>query len=587
MRKGKKLYAVIAVAICGVLAAGGAGWHLLTASAKETAASYQEVTLQHGDLELTFTGEGTTAEGSTEQTIKFDASAVDFTVAECYISSGDEVKAGDALYQLSEESINEAAAYYEEAIADASKEADTAKSAYEAGKAKAEYTRTETKTTADSAKEVYNAANSSLDQKAAEAEAVLNETKTQISVYQTNLDQNKYYTDAGVEEKQKNCKAAEKTSKQAKTAYEEAQKAYTEASDAVTNKITELQQNISASADTSADMAAVTEWVAELSAANQTLAEKKAAFAEAEAAYQSALQAAEKAKEEYNTANTSYEKAVSDATARKESLENSLSSLELSYTNALNAAATGKVDNQNTYDTAVLEGQYAEVTYEDTVSDLKSAYDEAEENLAELKEEQSALLSLVDGMITAESDGTLSAVYYEAGDVLNSNIALVGYSDTNKLTVAVEVAQENIAKVSVGDTVSVSIMGRPGGNDIEGTVSSIAAEATSGRSMSNVTYTVEVTIDNTEGQISANASAYVTFSYGKLSDVDYILTEALDHIDGTAATVKTYNADGEVEEMHVTIGESADRHTVITGGITEDTICLIEAGGKDDEQTAQ
>lgn len=452
---------------------------------------------------------------------------------------------------------------------------------------KAEYTRTETKNTANLAKEVYDADNSSLDQAVTEAETALNEAKTQISIYQSNLDQNTYYAESGAAEKQETYKSAQKARKQAKSAYDEAKKAYTEASDAVNSKIQELQKNIADSADADPDISTVTGMVADLSAMNQTLAEKKSAFTAAEAAYSSAVEAEAKAKEEYNTANTSYEKAVSDAAARKESLENSLSSLERSYTNAVNAAETGKVDNQNTYDTAVLEGQYADITYEDTVSSLKDAYEEANKNLEDLKEEQSALLSLQDGVITAECDGTLSYVYYEAGDVLNRDIAFVSYADTNKLTIASEVSQENIAKVAVGDTVNVSTMGRPGQNATEGTVTSIASEATSGGSMSNVTYTVEVMIDNSEGQISTNASAYVTFSYGELSDVDYILTDALDHMDGTSATVKTYNAEGETEELPVTIGESTDRYTVITEGITEDTICLIEAGGKEDEQAAQ
>lgn len=101
MKKGKKLYAIIAVGVCSVLAAGGIGWHFVTASAKEPENPYQEVTLQHGDLQLTFTGEGTTAEGNVEQTADFDVSVVDFTIAECYVQSGEEIKTGDALYKLS------------------------------------------------------------------------------------------------------------------------------------------------------------------------------------------------------------------------------------------------------------------------------------------------------------------------------------------------------------------------------------------------------------------------------------------------------------------------------------------------------
>ena len=584
MKKGKKLYAVIAACVCGAVIAGSVGWYFINVSAKETEKSYREVTLEHGDLPLTFTREGTTAEGNIEQSVAFDTAETDITVEECYVQSGDEVKTGDALYKISEESLEEAKTYYEEAVADAAKAADTAKSAYEAGKAKAEYTKSETETTADLAKENYDADNSSLDQKVTQAEAELSEAKSTISMYQTNLDQNTYYTDAGVTEKQESYQEAQKVTKQAQTAYTDAKSSYEQAYAAVSGKIQDLQTAVSSSAESNT----TTQMVTELSALNQTLAEKKSAVTEAESNYQSAVEAEEKAKEAYNSANTSYEKAVSDATARKESLEKSLSSLEQAYTDAVNAAATGKIDNRNTYDTAVLEGEYADVTYKDTVSTLKTAYDEAADTLADLKEEQSALLALDTGTITAEYDGTIASVSYDAGDILNSDLSLVSYSDTDKLSVAVEVSQEDIAKIAVGDTVSIRTMsGRPDSNNIEGTITSIAAEATSGGSMSNVTYTVTVTFDNSGGELTANTSAYVTFTYGELSDVDYIQTDALDNINDDCATVKTYDENQAVVETKVTIAESTDRYTVITDGITADTVCLIEAGGKPDEKAEQ
>lgn len=123
MKKGKKLYAVIAACVCGTVIAGSVGWYFINVSAKETEKSYREVTLEHGDLSLTFTGEGTTAEGNIEQSVAFDTAETDITVEECYVQSGDEVKTGDALYKISEESLKEAKAYYEEAVADAAKAA--------------------------------------------------------------------------------------------------------------------------------------------------------------------------------------------------------------------------------------------------------------------------------------------------------------------------------------------------------------------------------------------------------------------------------------------------------------------------------
>lgn len=580
MKKGKKLYAAIAGSLCLVLVAGGIGWRYMTAKKEGTVPPYRETTLEHGNLPLTFTGEGTTADGDILQQPDFDVSVVDFVIEEAYVSSNDEVKKGDALYKINSESIAEAAAYYEEAIAEASKAQERARVAYESGKVEAEYTKQETKATASSAQTMYDAANSSLTQKVTEAEAALNDAKNQISTYQTNLDGNVYYKDADVKSKKESSEEADKAKKRAKKTYNEAKAAYDAAAERVNEKINELQQK--AFAET-ADMSMVTALITELTNANETLKETKAIFAEAESTYQGTEATAEKAKEEYNRANASYEKSVSDAIARKETLENSISSLEYAYTTAVNAEKTGKVDNKNTYDTAVLEGQYAETTYESAITSLKEEYDSKTELLTELKEEQSALLAMKEGVVTAEKEGILSYVYYESGDILRTDVPFVNYADTDQLTIAVEVAQENIAKVSVGDTVSVSLMGMQDGN-VDGKVTTVAAEATSGGSMSNVTYTVEVVIDNAEGSISTETSAYVTFSYGEIEDVDYIVTQALDNVEGTSATVKTYNGEGEIEEVRVTIGESTDRYTVITEGITADMICLTEAGGRSNEQ---
>lgn len=571
MKGAKKRYAAIAAGVGGALIVCAIGFRFAGADANAAQNGYQELQLEHGDLQLTFMGEGATAEGSVQQDAEFDVTAVDFIVEESCVASGDTVKKGDALYRLSSDSIQKAAAYYEEEIAKAAKAADRAKTSYEAGVAEAEYTKTTAKAKAGSAKEAYDAANNKADEKVAEAQAAVDEAQAQIAVYQANLDQGVYQTDAGVSEKKKKSEEAEKAENQAEKEYQKIKSAYDEAALTLENQIAKLQQSAAESADgmISAELAF------ELGEANQAFAQKKETLAIAETALQEAQDTVKKAEEEYHTANTTYEKAVSEATARKEELENSLASLQRACTNAVNAASLEKVQNQNTYEAAILQGEYAEADYENTEVSLKAEYDTAQEELDRLKEEEAALLALEDGVVTAEYDGTLSQVSYEAGDLLQSGMMLAGYSDPDILTVAVEVSQEDIAKIAVGDTAEVSLPGM-WMESIHGMISSIASEATAGGSISNVTYTVEIEIENENGTMSPGTSAYVTFSYGEIPDTDYILTEALYDIDGTSAMVKVYGENEEIEERQVTIGESTDRYTVVTGGLDTDTVCVIE-----------
>lgn len=573
MERRKKRYAAAGLGLCVMLAAGTAGRYFMTASAKEQEPIYREVSLEHGDLQMTFTGEGVTAVGATAQEPDFDVSVTDFVVEKTYAASGDEVKEGDALYKISEESVAEAAAYYEKAVAKALKASSRAETAYESGKTEAEYEREKAKAEAKSAGEACNAANSAADQKVAEAETALAEAREQISVYQTNLDQNQYYADAGVSEKKKSYEEAKKASEQAQKANQKAKADYDTAVLAVHEKIVNLEKSAAAASD----LQTVSGMIADAAAASQSLTEKREAFEKAENALQSAQDATQKAKEAYDAANLSYEKGVSDALARKEELEQSLDSLQLAYANAANAAEAEKIKNENTRDSALLAGEYADSVYENAIAGLKAACDAADQNLSKLQGEQGALLALKDGVVTASQDGILSGALYGAGDTLAGDAAIAQYVNQDLLTVTVEVSQENIAKISVGDKVQASIAGMPM-ESCEGEIRSIATSATSERSMSNVTYTAEIVIDNSEGLIASDASASITFTYGELLNKDYILSEALDNIDGTSATVKTYGANGEIEEISVTIGETGGRYTVIEDGLTEDTACLIETG---------
>lgn len=578
MTKKKKIIAGIAITICLLLVCGGVGYRFLTAKKDEQRFPYREVQVEHGNLNLTFTGEGTTADGDITQELEVDTSAVELIVEEVYVASGDEVQELAQLYKITDDSFNTAKGYYEELVAEAQKEVEKAQAEYDAGKAQAEYDKEVTKTNANNAKAVYDAENSSLDQKAAEAQADLDNAKNQISAYQSNLDGNKYYTDAGVEDKEKNFKAAEKEEKSTQKAYENAKKEYEEAYANITAGIGELNQVVTEAGNVANAADAVAEKLQKLTENNQALAEKKELLEQAEQTYQKAKETKEKAQMEYQSANTAYEKSVSDATARKETLESSLTSLEWAVTTAQNVAATGKVNNQNTYDSAVLEGEYADTVYNSTVASYQETLDEAKETLENAKEQQAALLALQNGIVTAEYTGELSGVYYKAGDTIQTSAPLVTYCDTENLTIDTEVSQEDISKIAVGDSVQVMLAGVRGSMP-EGKITYIASSATSGRSMSNVTYTVKVTLDNREGTIAANTSAYVMFNYGTLEDVNYIMSDAISDADGTQGKVKRYNEAGEVEEVTVTLGESTEQYTVITEGVSEGDICLIEMGG--------
>lgn len=390
MRKpGKRMASVIAGIAAVCVMTGGIGYQAAVSGAQtdSTESSVKDQnTDQQESTDGSFSEEGTTQIGTVSQMPEFTVNAVTMTVEEVYASSGDTVSKGDALFKLTDESMEAAKSYYEDAISDAENTLKTAEANLASGKLSAESTKQDADLTAQTAADSYQA-----------------------------------------------------------------------------------QQ--------SAD------------AAQSTL---------------------EQAQKEFDSAVETYNKNVEETNTEITELTDSLDDLKSDYEQAERDATTQKAELQNEYDTAVVEGKYAGSTYESTVSELESAVESAQDTLDTLKEEQTALLALENSVVTADEDGTIAAVPYEAEDTLQSGTAFALYCDTQTIMISVEVPQENIAQVGVGDEVSVMIAGNRDGA-VTGTVSSIASSATTGGSVSNVTYAVIISIDNSDGRLGSGSSATVTF----------------------------------------------------------------------------
>ena len=130
----------------------------------------------------------------------------------------------------------------------------------------------------------------------------------------------------------------------------------------------------------------------------------------------------------------------------------------------------------------------------------------------------------------------------------------------------------------MGDDVSVAISGSR--DSLTGTIQSIASSATTGGSVSNVTYAVVIAIDNSDGRLSSESSAEITFEYGEYPDVIYVEADAVKEGSDGTGTVLMYDENGEAAEQTVTIGESTEDYVIITEGLSEGDICLIETGGE-------
>ena len=203
------------------------------------------------------------------------------------------------------------------------------------------------------------------------------------------------------------------------------------------------------------------------------------------------------------------EQELSTLETQLERAQTNLTQYEINYANAQNEQTVKGASALNTYNTTMLTYKNADSIYqlavaklEATLESAQTAYDTAAENLE-------AFQALVDagGILYSSQAGYLTSVTYSAGDYVQTGTPLVSYYNGSQLTVSVTIDQAYISQIAVGDVVTVQISSAM----TRGTVSAINAQ-TESTSISNVTYTVEITIDNTSGSLSSGQTAQILFT---------------------------------------------------------------------------
>ena len=197
-----------------------------------------------------------------------------------------------------------------------------------------------------------------------------------------------------------------------------------------------------------------------------------------------------------------------DAQDLIDELEDSRKTTQEQYEELQRKQKIFELEIQHTYDTAVIAGKLAELTYQQSLEEWKETLAEAKQDKADLETQKALLEAMTDGVIYADQAGTVAAVSYESGDSLSSDTPVISYYDTDTVSITLEVEQEDIADLSVGDTAEVTLAGA---GQLEGTITEKSIEPESGTSRTSVKYTATVSIDNTDGRLSDGMSATVTF----------------------------------------------------------------------------
>jgi len=194
-----------------------------------------------------------------------------------------------------------------------------------------------------------------------------------------------------------------------------------------------------------------------------------------------------------------------------------------------------------------------------------------------------------DGILYATEDGVITEVSYEAGDRLTTTGALFSYATSDDMRISVDVTQEDIVDLQVGDAVDITFTAYPE-DSYTGSILSINTTATSDYS-NTVSYTVEISVEGELEQLYGGMTADVIFVTEEKEDVLYVSRKAIVEENGkTYVYRKTALGGRELAEVETGITNGVDIE--ILSGLEEgDTIYLAskvssEAEVKSTEETA-
>ena len=282
------------------------------------------------------------------------------------------------------------------------------------------------------------------------------------------------------------------------------------------------------------------------------------------------------AKEQYEQAQQKVEDIQNQITQAQESI--------MDYNGKIEEAGYAQNINElgvkQTYETSVNGGTTADNTYRSTLETLQTSVDSAQEDLEEINDIIQNFEDFVgDGTIYAEGNGIVTQLGYEAGDDLENSGVMVAFASPDEMTISVDVSQEDIVSLSLGDSVDIAFSAYPD-ETWTGTITSITTTATS-QYATTVSYPVTVLVEGDTTKLYGGMTADITFVTDTRNDALYVSRKAIVK-ENDRTYVYVDGASGEKELTEVTTGLSNGAYVEILSGLSEgDTIYIatVESTG--------
>lgn len=234
------------------------------------------------------------------------------------------------------------------------------------------------------------------------------------------------------------------------------------------------------------------------------------------------------------------------------------------------------MEARQAYDSAILNGSMASDVYAYSLQSLEREIETAQEELEDLNEKLTDFNAFAgeDGIVCAENDGMITMVYYEAGDTLQEESRLITYVMEDSYVLSVDVSEEDIPWVHVGDEVTIVFTAYP--DDVYfGRVEEIMTSETSEGTVM-VSYPVTVRVEGDTSKLYGGMTGDVTFVTEQVSQAVYVSRKAVTTQDGkTYVWIKDKN--GEMIRREVETGFTDGVYIQIVSGLSEGDTVYIES----------
>lgn len=244
----------------------------------------------------------------------------------------------------------------------------------------------------------------------------------------------------------------------------------------------------------------------------------------------------------------------------------------ITYQSGINVES---LTNESAYESAVLGGELAEEIYNDAISSLEEAVTSAKADMEEAQNNLEELNDFVgdDGIVYANGTGMVTEVFYSESDDLINKGAMVSYVKEEAYTVSIDVLEEDISSVKIGDNVNITIKAYAD-TAYKGTVLSITTAATSDYA-TTVSYPVIIKIEEDTSKLYGGMTAEATFVKDSVTDVLYVSKKAVQEIENKSY-VYIKDIAGTQKMTEVETGFSDGTNIEIISGLKEGEIVYIK-----------